>query len=485
MLVAFVAIGQIVAWTLAPALTHSSPPLDVVEGYMWGREWVLATYKHPALPSWALEASRLLTGSIGWPAYLLSEACVAATFLCVYALGRDLMGPERAAAGTLLLTGIAFYAWPTVEFNHNLAEMPIWAALSLVLWRALGQGATWRWLLLGALAALGMYAKFSSALLLATMAAWLLWDQRARASLRTPGPWLGLCAFAVLVAPLVYWLFANDFAPLRYAAVRSTAGRGGGLHYFILNELLNLMGIGAMLWIAGLIGPRRGKQAPCAQQAAPIDAGALTYLAALTCGPLAIAILGALASGANLKSAWGSCMFNLAGLLAVALTARRFDERALRHIAACAATLLILVPVGYALVVLYFPQRLGTHMRVNWPQGEISRRLAGVWTRETGAPLRIVGGDNWIAGLVGVSAPDQPSLLSSGDPALSPWISAARLQRQGMLIVWDANRERIPPALQPLVAARKRLEEHFAWPDRRGSELTIGYVIVAPNSAVR
>ena len=37
----FVAL-QIVAWTLAPALTHTSPPLDVVEGYMWGREWVLA-----------------------------------------------------------------------------------------------------------------------------------------------------------------------------------------------------------------------------------------------------------------------------------------------------------------------------------------------------------------------------------------------------------------------------------------------------------
>ena len=107
-LVGFLIVGQIVAWTLAPALTHSAPPLDVVEGYMWGREWVLATYKHPALPSWALEASRLATGAVGWPAYVVSQIFIAATFVFVFLLGRDVMGPRRAAAGTLLLTGIAF-----------------------------------------------------------------------------------------------------------------------------------------------------------------------------------------------------------------------------------------------------------------------------------------------------------------------------------------------------------------------------------------
>ena len=98
---------------------------------MWGREWVIATYKHPALPSWVLEASRILTGAVGWPAYLASQLFIAATFVFVFLLGRDLMGPQRAAAGTLLLTGVAFYAWPTPEFNHNVAETPFWAAAAV------------------------------------------------------------------------------------------------------------------------------------------------------------------------------------------------------------------------------------------------------------------------------------------------------------------------------------------------------------------
>src|ERR1700674_982348 len=153
MLVALMATCQIVAWTLAPALTQIGLPLDVVEGYMWGREWVIATYKHPAMPSWVLEMTRIATGAIVWPAYLVSQPLVAAPFVFVYLLGRDLLGPRRAAAGTLLLTGIAFYAWPTTEFNHNVAQMPFWAALPWALWRAVERKSITWWALAGALAA--------------------------------------------------------------------------------------------------------------------------------------------------------------------------------------------------------------------------------------------------------------------------------------------------------------------------------------------
>ena len=54
-LVTAAAALEVVVWTITPSIINSAPPLDVVEGYMWGREWVLATYKHPAMPSWVLE----------------------------------------------------------------------------------------------------------------------------------------------------------------------------------------------------------------------------------------------------------------------------------------------------------------------------------------------------------------------------------------------------------------------------------------------
>ena len=485
-LVTLLVAGQVVAWTLAPVLTNDAPSLDVVEGYMWGREWVIATYKHPALPSWALEASRLLTGAVGWPAYLVSQLFVAATFVFAFLLGRDLTDPRRAAAGTLLLTGIAFYAWPTPEFNHNVAEMPFWVALPWALWRAVERQGLGRWALVGALAAGGLYAKLTTALLLLTLVAWILWDEHARRRLTTPGPWLALAIFLALVAPLALWLVTHDFAPLKYAVARSTQAReggGGGVPIFLLNVVLNLAGMLAMLAIAGLIGPRRN-EAPSAvaeRPSPPIAPRALRYLIVVTAGPLVLAIVAALVAGANLKSAWGSSMFNLGGILAVALTSERFDSAALRRITICAAFALVVVPLAYGVVIAAGPSRDGAALRVSWPQAEISNRLAAIWARETGRPLRIVSGDNWIAGLVGITARDQPSILNNGDPALSPWITRERLERDGMLIVWEAGTKRIPPALQQLVAAAPAREERFRWPRSRGrGDLAIGFAIVLP-----
>ena len=480
LLVALMATFQVGAWTLAPALTHSALPLDVVEGYMLGREWVIATYSHPALPSWVLEISRLVTGTVGWPAYLVSQLFTAATFIFVFLLGRELLGPKRAAAGTLLLTGIAFYAWPTVEFNHNVAQMSFWAALPWALWSAVQWRSVAWWALAGALAAGGVYAKLSTVLLLIALASWMTWDRDARRCLATPGPWVGVAVFVALITPLTLWLVAHDFAPLKYLVSRSAGLRGGGLHIFIANIIINIAGMFIMLAIAGLIGSwlRAGVANP-PQEPPPTPVGrrAIGYLTVVAGGPLALAMIGAALSGSALKVAWGSSMFNFAGLLAIALRSEYFNDAALRRITVCSGVLLTIVPLGYAAFVIAGSLRAGTPLRVNWPQAEISKRFVDIWTRETGQPLRIVGGNTWIAGLVGVTAADKPSIFTSGDFARfpwSPWITPERLEKEGVLIMWDARATWI-------VANATAREERFG--SKRhvdGGEIVIRYVIVPP-----
>jgi 4-amino-4-deoxy-L-arabinose transferase-like glycosyltransferase len=455
---------------------------------MWGREWVIATYKHPAMPSWVLEITRLATGTVGWPAYLVSQLFIAATFIFVYLLGRDLLGPRRAAAGTLLLTGISFYAWPTTEFNHNVAQLPFWAALPWALWRAVERKRIAWWALAGALAAGGIYAKLTTVLLLITLIAWILWDRDARRCLRAPGPWIGLVVFVALVAPLAQWLVAHDFAPLKYATTRSRMSQEG-LHVFILSLFISVFGVLILLSIAGLIGPRvRAEVTGLAEEppSSPVAARTVRYLIVVTTGPLALAVIGAAVSGSSLKVAWGSSMFNLAGILAIALTSRHFDGEALRRIAVCAGVLLIVLPLGYAVIIVAWPSRAGAPLRVNWPQAEISERFVDLWTRETGQPLRIVSGNRWIAGLVGVTAADNPSILSGVDLTASPWITPERLEREGMLVVWDARNPRMPRHLLPLINSRPVKEERFGWkPSIDGGDFIIHYAIIPPKQGQR
>ena len=189
-------------------------------------------------------------------------------------------------------------------------------------------------------------------------------------------------------------------------------------------------------------------------------------------------------TGASLNVAWGSSIFSLAGILAIALTSRHFDDRALRRIAVSAAVLLIVLPIGYALVIATWPSRDGGPLRVNWPQAEISKRFSDLWRRETGQPLSIVSGNRWIAGLVGVTAADNPSILCGPNLAASPWITPGRLDREGMLVVWDAGTNWIPKILRPIVASAPVKEERFGW--RRstdGRDIVIRYAIVPPKKS--
>ena len=453
--IALLCAAQALVWTLAPALTHSAPPLDVVEMLVWGREGVVATYKHPNLPGLLLEAVRRLSFGALWPAYLLAQACVAASFAAVYLLGRDLLGPGRAAAGALLLTGVFYYSWPTPEMNHNLAQMPLWAWTCLALWRSAERGRVVWWLLLGVFAGLSLWAKYSSGLLLAAAGFWILLDAQARAQLARIGPWAALAVFAVIALPQAQFLVETDSLPLDYALARAGSGRAGGPLSFLLTQAADHAVFLLMALGAGLAG--RG-----AARLAPDEARARRFLLVMGLLPVFLTALMAGATGMGLKDMWGMPMFNLSGLLLLALLPGRFDGRRLARIALFAAGLLALLPAAYAASVLLRAERSDKPSRVVWPQEEIASRLLSAYEGETGAMPRLVAGPVWEAGLVALSVPGAPSVSIDGDERKSPWVPAEDIASKGALVLWRTGTDPAP-GLAALAAGRELRRETFRW----------------------
>ena len=474
-------IVQIAFWTLAPALSHSAPPLDVVEMYAWGREGVVATFKHPNLPGLVLEATRRLTGIAGWPAYLVSQAFICATFALVFLLGRELMDARRALGGTLLLTGVYFFSWPGPEFNHNVAQMPLWALIAWTLWRGTTRGDLWAWALLGLAGGFGLWAKYSSGVLLLLAAAWILWDPRARKSLLTLGPYLALLLFGVSAAPQALWLFAHDFQPFAYAARRSAneAHWYGGLE-FLATQALHHLPMLIVMWCAGLFGRKTedGQERPGQRE--------MRFLLLIGVGPVLLTALGATLAGAGLKSAWAAPMLNLSGLLAVALLSSRLNDARLGRVIWGAGVLIVLVSTLYFAHMRFGAALTDKPLKGNWPQAEMSAGLEQIWAENTGgAPLKIVAGDIWTAGLVGMSDAQPPSVLINGDLSISPWISAEELARDGALIVWPDGAE--PPEALNLdtsdnAPSMSSLTVPFArFPD--APPLVIHYQIIPPSAS--
>ena len=474
--------AQLVFWTLAPTLSNFAPPRDMVESYLWGHEWVIGTYKHPNLPGWLLEAGRVLTGAIGWPAYLTSQLLIVGTYVLTYLLGARMMGESGALAGTLLLTGLFYVAWPSTLMNHDVVQMPIWAGLVLILWLLTVSPRPWLWPLLGAVAALGLYAKLSLGIAIATGGLWILYDERLRRQLTSPWPWAGLAAFALIAYPLARWLIETDFQALGYANERTPTWAASPLA-FLGGQVLVSLGVVALAVLAGLTGPggRTPDEPPIRERHASGDA--VLFLAAMLLVPNLLTGLIAWGTAAGTRGMWGTPMLSQLGLLVVAMAPQCLTAASLRRLVLIASALLLVLPLTYAADMLLMPRLTGKVRRPDWPQAEINRRLEAAWQRETGKPLRIVVGNFWAAGLTALRPGPMPSILTDGNFEITPWVTPERLKREGALVVWEQTSPSDPPpeALRRLLGERLIGTERFDWPFFTGAPpILIGYAIVPP-----
>ena len=150
--------AQLLLWTLIPWLLAISLPLDVVSnGLAWGHEWQWGYYKHPPLPSWTVELFFDALGDVG--PFLLSQIAIVTTYGFVFLLGREFLPVRLAAVGTLLLVCVYYFSIPSPEFNHNVAQMPVWAAASFAYYNALKTRRPGWWFALGAAAGIGLLTK--------------------------------------------------------------------------------------------------------------------------------------------------------------------------------------------------------------------------------------------------------------------------------------------------------------------------------------
>lgn len=165
-------------------------------------------------------------------------------------------------------------------------------------------------------------------------------------------------------------------------------------------------------------------------------------------------------------------MFNLSGLLAVALVPGLGTLAARRRIGLVAVSVSVLVPVLYAAHVL-LPPRFGTPPpREAWPQDRIAAVAREGYRAATGKPLAAVAGTGWVAGLVALDG-DEPVLVLPDShervvvgPALAP--------RTPVLVVWRP--ERGVPALLSEAAQRSAEQWRISW---RGERLVLAYAVTA------
>jgi 4-amino-4-deoxy-L-arabinose transferase-like glycosyltransferase len=439
-------------WALIPTLTFPNPPLDVVEGFAWGRELALGYTKHPPMQAWLLEMTYRLTGGGTFGGYWLSQISIALGYWCIWQLAQRLGLTDWQAFWSLVLTSVTFYfTLPAPEFNPNILQIPVWAAMILLFHRALSGGRLSDWILLGAIAAFGLYSKYFVALLIGAIGLYVLVRPEARKTLATPGPWLATVVCVALLIPHILWLLDTDFLTLQYAASRSKGAANWTSH--IVNPLTFLgaqIGDHAGLFIVLLVGfglseikslPATLKQSNTAPH---VPAFFLLWFAFL---PLGVVLLASTLTGNEFEHMWGTPLFVLSGITATVFLKIPGTWTAPRRAMITALLIQALflgITTGQALLEPLWKTK---RTRLHYPGQAIAQTLSREWGAATGTSLAYVAGDMWSAANVTLHAPERPSMFYQHDLRLSPWINFEDVQKKGVLLVWRGNSDTPPDEL--------------------------------------
>ena len=440
-------LAQALLWFLVPLLFYWAPPGDLAQVLAVGHEFPIESDFGPPLAYWLAEIAFRAAGTAG--VYALAQLCLIATYWCVFALGRAIVGPRHAIMAVLLMVGISVFTVPTPDFGPAILAMALWSATLLFYWRAVFEGSRRYWFAAGAAAALLLLSTEGALILLGALCLFTAMTRRGRAASNTIDAWIvATCLIFVLFAH-VYWLqrlggVMPVLARLRDAGL--AAGNTGAWLRLLVLLIIAHAGLVVLVVLASGWPRTRINPAPAILRA-PADRSAATFVKVFALLPAMLATIAAVLIGESQPLGGSAPLLLLSGLAVIVLC---HDSIELRHqrILGFAWTGLLLVPallVPVAIVVM--PWAIGSDLRVAQPASAMGRFFAESFERRTAHPLAVVSGDMRTAALIALAAPSRPSIYFAADPQRSPWVTPADIRDKGAVIVWPAaGTDPAPPA---------------------------------------
>lgn len=431
-------------WSLAPALISSSVPLDVSEGINWGHEWQWGYYKHPPFSSWVLYSFYKVFGHFG--PYLLSQIFIILTLFIVYKLANKIYSNTQAWIGTILTLAIIYYSYSSLEFNHNIAQFPIWAGLSLLFYNSVTSNKYRDWILLGIVGGIGMLTKYSVAFLLIPMALYLL-HPKQWALLKQPKPWVALALMLLIFSPHLMWLTQHDWLPFSYASGRSAESieqNSIAAHFnwinFLLAQILAHFPFLVILLVSRKHLNFKGSVAKTDNIKANADLKLIGYI---WLAPIFLLIILSLVFGIGLRDMWGMPMWSLSGLIFAAFIKPESLSLLATKIPKYVKFWLTFVTI-LTLTYLQFGHSIRDKpSRMDWPEQQLSFEAQKTWNQLSSCEWDSLSGDRWLTALIAMNAEKSefkntanwPSLMINGPAQHSPWMSTERLQQHGTLVI--------------------------------------------------
>jgi hypothetical protein len=481
-------LAQAAVWLLVPLLFYAAPPGALGQVLAVGHELPLTGDFGPPLAYWLAELAFRAAGLCG--VYALAQICLIATYWCVFALGRSIVGATHAAMAVLLMIGISAFTVPTPDFGPPILAMPLWAATLLFFWRAVAEKRVRSWYALGGAGALLLLTSDAALVLLGVLAVFTAMTRPGRAALDRIEARVTVLALTVVVFVHLF-LLAHAGISLTPMLERLRRPENADANIAAWLRLLGVLILvhGGLIVLAILASgwPRTPADPPPPIVRAPVVPFAITFVKTLAVWPILVATIIAVLAGDRLPIGGVAPVLVLSGLGVVVAAGDRIALHHARILGFAWAGLLIVPAILVPVVMVLLPWTTGTELKVAQPASAMGRFFAESFARRTGHPLAIVSGDPRFAELVAVAAPSRPSVYFAANPAQSPSLTVADIREKGAVIVWpaaDTNPAPPPEIKMQFPDLIPEVPRSFDRPVRgRLPPLRVGWGVIRPASA--
>jgi hypothetical protein len=480
-----VVLFQAALWLILPMLLYRSPPGDLATVLAFGREYRVGTDLGPPLAFWLADIAFRAAGNHIVGVYLLAQLCGVATFWTLYLLARAVVGGQQAVLAVLLTMTVVAFSSPGVEFGPLVLARPLWALLLLHSWQLIGQGRRNAWFAWSIEAGLLLLTTPAAIGLLLLLAGFALATERGRRMLMSFDPLFALLVIVVLALPYLIWLIRADTLTLpAWPAIGELSARAVHWAWLLGGLLLAISGILLLVVInSGWFG-RNPEEAPIIFRP-PVDPLARDFVYFFAIGP---ALAASLISGLfNLDRVVGGAGVALlmSGLAAIVATGDLVQLRRQRLLRSVWAAVVIAPALLVIVSALFLPWAGSTEVSTSLPATAIARFFGDSFERRTNQRLRAVTGDTQLASLISLDA-GRPHLFLDATPERTPWLTAAKFNQTGGVVVWRASdTDGTPPAdiAQRFPGLVPEVPRVFEWMvNGRQPLLRIGWAIVRPKA---
>jgi hypothetical protein len=433
-----VVLLQAALWLILPLLLYGSPPESLATVLAFGREYQVGTDLGPPLAFWLADIAFRAAGNHVFGVYLLTQLCSVATFWTLYLLARSIVGGQQAVLAVLLTMTVVAFSSPGVEFGPLVLARPLWALLLLHSWQLIGQGRRNAWFAWSIEAGLLLLTTSAAIGLLLLVAAFALATARGRRILLSFDPLFALLVIAALALPYLVWLTRADTLGLpHWPEIAELSARAQHWGALLGGLLIAVSGLVALVVLNSGWFDRNKDEAPIIYRP-PVFTLARDFVYFFAVAP---ALAGSLIAGLfNLDSVVGgsSIALLMTGLAAIVATGdlvylRR--QRLLRSVWAAAIIAPALVVIA---TTIFLPWTGSAEVATALPATQIARFFGDSFERRTNQPLRAVTGDTQLASLIALDK-GRPHLFLDTTPERTPWLTLAKFNQTGGVVVWRAS----------------------------------------------